>query len=226
MKQLYDKQAVFFDVSENKLKRLQPNAPKFFDINSEGSGGSGDLTLDDVLANGNSIIENRGIESNGKIFSIGDLSGSNTGRRIVVDDISGNIYIIGLGVDKAFNINNTLVSIGDVLGDLGKLTLDPVSPKLIFQRGGTLNPIQIFFEVIDFETRIGDVSHQNNLTEFVVNDDIGQIEMKAKNGVIIPKLTTAERDLISAQLIEGVTIYNTDLHKMQVYDGTTWQSAW
>lgn len=38
------------------------------------------------------------------------------------------------------------------------------------------------------------------------------------------RMTTTQRTAITA--IEGLTIYDTDLHKLMIYDGTTWQAAW
>ena len=43
-------------------------------------------------------------------------------------------------------------------------------------------------------------------------------------GFLPPRMTTAQRTAITA--IEGLIIYDTDLHKLYVYDGTTWQACW
>lgn len=43
--------------------------------------------------------------------------------------------------------------------------------------------------------------------------------------LLLPKLTTAQRSAISSP-DEGLAVYDTDLHKLYVYDGTTWQAAW
>lgn len=43
-------------------------------------------------------------------------------------------------------------------------------------------------------------------------------------GVLLPRMTTTERDAITA--VEGLEIYNMTTHKKQVYDGTTWQDCW
>lgn len=40
-----------------------------------------------------------------------------------------------------------------------------------------------------------------------------------------PKMTTTQRTGISSPA-EGLMVYDTDLHKLYVYDGTTWQAAW
>ena len=38
------------------------------------------------------------------------------------------------------------------------------------------------------------------------------------------KMTTSQRDALTPE--EGFEIYNTTVHKKQVYDGTTWQNCW
>lgn len=40
-----------------------------------------------------------------------------------------------------------------------------------------------------------------------------------------PKMTTAQRTAI-ASVPEGLMVYDTDIHKLFVYDGTTWQACW
>lgn len=39
------------------------------------------------------------------------------------------------------------------------------------------------------------------------------------------RLTTVQRDAILGP-VEGYTIYNLTTHKLEVYDGTSWQQAW
>lgn len=44
-------------------------------------------------------------------------------------------------------------------------------------------------------------------------------------GVVLCKMTTAQRDAISTP-VEGLEIYNISTHKKQVFDGTIWQDCW
>lgn len=44
-------------------------------------------------------------------------------------------------------------------------------------------------------------------------------------GVILCRMTTAQRTAISSPQ-EGTEVYDLDLHKKMVYDGTTWQACW
>jgi hypothetical protein len=43
-------------------------------------------------------------------------------------------------------------------------------------------------------------------------------------GFLPPRMTTTQRTALT--LVEGLTVYDTDLHKLYVYDGTAWQAAW
>ncbi len=44
------------------------------------------------------------------------------------------------------------------------------------------------------------------------------------SGFLPPRMTTAQRTALT--LVEGLTVYDTDIHKLYVYDGTVWQAAW
>lgn len=46
-----------------------------------------------------------------------------------------------------------------------------------------------------------------------------------QKGVILCKMTTSNRDSILSPA-EGLEIYNTTIHKKQVFDGTVWQDCW
>ncbi len=52
--------------------------------------------------------------------------------------------------------------------------------------------------------------------------DVKTVKLIALSGPA--QYTTTARDALTPS--EGWTIYNTTVHKLQVYDGTTWQSAW
>lgn len=43
-------------------------------------------------------------------------------------------------------------------------------------------------------------------------------------GVLFPRMTTAQRDLIAA--VAGLVIFNTTTTKLECYDGAAWQAAW
>lgn len=45
------------------------------------------------------------------------------------------------------------------------------------------------------------------------------------SGFLPPRMTTTNRNAISSPA-EGLCVYDTTLHKLYVYDGTTWQACW
>ncbi|NTW32584.1 MAG: LamG domain-containing protein [Bacteroidetes bacterium] len=71
-----------------------------------------------------------------------------------------------------------------------------------------------------------------NTTGNAANDkallDINASGMSTKGGLLIPRMTTSERDAITATTTppdpESLLIYNTDCHNFQYYDGTQWVS--
>jgi hypothetical protein len=54
-------------------------------------------------------------------------------------------------------------------------------------------------------------------------------QLQASKSFIPPRMTTAERDAITATstppLAQGMVIFNTTANKLEVYDGTAWSSA-
>lgn len=44
-------------------------------------------------------------------------------------------------------------------------------------------------------------------------------------GLLPPRMTTSQKNAISSPA-EGLTVYDLTLHKLYVYDGSTWQAAW
>jgi uncharacterized protein (TIGR02145 family) len=57
-------------------------------------------------------------------------------------------------------------------------------------------------------------------------DDSAALEVKSTtSGLLPPRMTTAERDLINSGVwTEGLTIYNTDTKCLELYNGTDWIS--
>ena len=45
------------------------------------------------------------------------------------------------------------------------------------------------------------------------------------NSFLFPRLTTADRTALPTPE-EGLAVYDLDLHKLYIWDGTTWQAAW
>jgi hypothetical protein len=45
-------------------------------------------------------------------------------------------------------------------------------------------------------------------------------------GFLLPRMTTTQRDAISATPVAGLTVYNTTTSKVQTWDGAAWQDHW
>ena len=56
-------------------------------------------------------------------------------------------------------------------------------------------------------------------------DATTKVSVTGTAGFVPTKLTTAQRTAIVAPE-EGVMVYDTDLHKLYVWDGSAWQAAW
>ena len=55
-------------------------------------------------------------------------------------------------------------------------------------------------------------------------DGTAILDLKSTNkGFLSPRMTNSQRDAISVP-VEGLIIYNTDVHKWQGFDGTNWVS--
>ena len=102
-------------------------------------------------------------------------------------------------------------------------TLDPAEGTKCFveSRGGTSAGI---YANGPFGER-SVVLSSSAVADVVITNGAGGFDMQSTTGAFIPpRLTSTERDALSPS--EGWTIYNTTIHKLQVYDGSTWQSAW
>lgn len=104
----------------------------------------------------------------------------------------------------------------------------------IYASGG-VNGFQM--DVIPTSTSIQTLDHNNlgfqagNATQRV---GIGTLAPNASSklevssttsGFLPPRMTTTQRNAISSPA-EGLIVYDLTLHKLYVYDGTTWQAAW
>jgi hypothetical protein len=74
-------------------------------------------------------------------------------------------------------------------------------------------------------TQINTTGFSNNLTESNVTPKAALEIVSTTSGVLLPKLTNAQRNNIaSADLYNGLLLYNTDSSSFQFYDGTNWKS--
>lgn len=56
----------------------------------------------------------------------------------------------------------------------------------------------------------------------ILHLDVSAYTSNNKKGFLAPKMTTAERNASFPFAVEGLWIYNTDIHCFQYYDGTLW----
>lgn len=67
-----------------------------------------------------------------------------------------------------------------------------------------------------------------SLYDYALKDKLSAEGLSMNNnstGLILPKMTTTQREAIAAP-IEGAAVYDTTLHIMYVWDGTAWKAAW
>lgn len=76
-----------------------------------------------------------------------------------------------------------------------------------------------------FGYRTGSVYNNASATVKGVNVDATTKVTISGLSLLLPRLTTTERNNIVSP-DEGLAVYDTTLHKLYVYDGTTWQAAW
>ena len=70
----------------------------------------------------------------------------------------------------------------------------------------------------------------NTIAQVAINNDGSEpdgsamLDVKSTTGgLLLPRMTTAERDAISLP-VEGLVIYNTDFKALEVFNGTIWSS--
>jgi hypothetical protein len=58
------------------------------------------------------------------------------------------------------------------------------------------------------------------------SEGIGDIQTRLAGGLVIPQMTTAQRDaLAAADRPEGLLIYNTTTHKLNVRVAAAWEAV-
>jgi hypothetical protein len=73
-------------------------------------------------------------------------------------------------------------------------------------------------------TQINTTGFTNNLTEAAVTPKAALEIVSTNSGVLLPKLTNAQRDSIGlADLHNGLLLYNTDSSQFQYYNGSLWK---
>lgn len=122
--------------------------------------------------------------------------------------------LINLGV--SFPSNNAISSLTTALIDQ-EVFLDGYT----WQVGSDVN-VGILFNTPNGISSLGDTNSVGNQTIFAVDDSNKKITFTAINGVILPKMTKANRNLIPSPT-SGTIVYQTDnTPGLRTYNGTNW----
>ena len=75
-------------------------------------------------------------------------------------------------------------------------------------------------------TQINTTGYDSPLTEADVTPKAALEVVSTNSGVLLPKLTTAQRDaIVSGDRHNGLLLYNTDSSRFQFYNGSTWKNV-
>jgi hypothetical protein len=137
-------------------------------------------------------------------------NGDNVGNMQINHDSGNSFYELntGIGTSDALRFNNT--SYGR------KWSIGTDASR--FYINNTTDTIRVLN--ID---NAGSISIGNGTTIADASSimDIGS----TTKGFLPPRMTTTQKNAISSPA-EGLTVYDTTLHKLCVFDGSTWQNAW
>lgn len=100
-------------------------------------------------------------------------------------------------------------------------------PLFAIGNSGNFNTIRsnAFTMLYNGRTQINTTGYDSTLTETDVTPKAA-LEVVSKNsGVLLPKLTTAQRDsIVSGDRHNGLLLYNTDSSRFQFYNGSAWKT--
>jgi hypothetical protein len=124
--------------------------------------------------------------------------------QLVLSDVTGTSVLgdvgdVGNGTTVSVNDLSQEVTIGSNNGAAGLLVQAPLGICIL-----------------------GDVNGAGNGTTVRVNDGAELISLVASYGLVLPTSTTDEITAIPTP-VEGQVIWNTTTHRLNVYNGTTWQ---
>lgn len=179
---------------------------------------------------GNDIVVNQipigqGAGSSG--ISGANLQGFRAGRNALIANVSGSDMIcIGGGAGQRIQSNQGNVLIGTNAGN--SIVIHGFNTFVGDNTGST--------QTANYCTLLGRVAPSIANTDksvvmgdgagnirFEYRDDKKSISMPSDGGTLLSKITTTQRDAISG-VVEGTEIYNTTLHKKQVYTGSVWET--
>ena len=180
---------------------------------------TGDVTAGNNLLVGNDLTINNNLTvSNINADLTGNVTGNLTGNFYTTSGISTAYNFkagtIGIGTtgstDYPLKVNNGLTSNMVSVDALGKLK---VENNLLVEGSSTFNNVSL---TTNAELNVGSVS-SSGAVDF---KDAGAI---TKRFMVPPKVSTTERGNLTG-LVAGAMIYNTSDDKIQVYNGTSWET--
>lgn len=186
--------------------------------------GTGKFVLDDISGGGGGGATWGSIT--GTLSDQTDLQTALDGKQ---DSINGtSTYIPYFGTDGRITEDanlyyNPSVSNGSVKVKLGDFSL--INENNIHYSISAPNRLTLKNQEITFHNTTG----QNGVKYGILHLGTASPHASAKvditsttQGVVFPRMTTEQRDAISSPA-EGLIIYDLTTHKLQVFDGTTWQ---
>ena len=180
---------------------------------------TGDVTAGNNLLVGNNLIINNNLTvSNINADLTGNVTGNLTGNFYTTSGISTAYNFkagtIGIGTtgstDYPLKVNNGLTSNMVSVDAYGKLK---VENNLLVEGSSTFANVSL---TTNAELNVGSLS-SNGAVDF---KDAGAV---TKRFMVPPKVTTTQRGNLTG-LVAGAMIYNTSDNKIQVYNGTSWET--
>lgn len=101
-------------------------------------------------------------------------------------------------------------------------------PLLAIGNSGNFNTIRsnAFTMLYNGRTQINTTGYDSTLAETNVTPKAALEVVSTNSGVLLPKLTTAQRNaIVSGDKHNGLLLYNTDSTRFQYYDGSTWKNV-
>lgn len=113
----------------------------------------------------------------------------------------------------------------EYLSNLDKYPIFSIGNSKYFANSGNPTKSNALTILYNGRTQINTTGFSNNLTESDVTPKAALEIVSNNSGILIPKLTTSQRDGISSvDRQNGLLLYNVDSSNFQYYNGTSWSS--
>lgn len=195
-------------------------------------------TISSSNTNGDIILEPNGT---GSVLINNDLVITNTGTGdcLRVNDEETDSTYFSIDANGKVGINRTS---GGAMLDMRAYTADGTSEDIaIFRRNGNQKLFDFskgsnnaaFMDIYDDNEAIAIRLHTTSSSYMTQSLQIGEGSSAQSNavlectsttkGVLFPRMTTAQKNAISASA--GLAVYDTDTNKLSVYNGTSWNDC-